>query len=230
MQDLIRKNPDHPHAHYTLGEVYQAQKPDAEAEAAFRDAIQVNAKWQLPYIGLINLCVERKDYNSALEILNLGLRNPPDDPLLRFLLAQTLEQGGEVDRAVAEYESILKSDLGMDMAANKPASLLTDQRSGKTRLERAVALAQRFENSVNPTFRDTLGCSLVRAGRVVRGRQILRQVADERPDVPICQCHLRMAHKLSGDKTQAKIHPREALAGSADFPGNREARTTRAEL
>src|SRR5207248_10435878 len=119
---------------------------------------QANQKVAGPYVGLANLYAMRGDTKGALDVLQQGLGASPGDPLLlSFALAVTYERAGDKDKAMAEYETILKTDPRADVAANNLAVLLSEAKGNKANLDRALALAKRFENSSNPTFFDTLG-------------------------------------------------------------------------
>src|SRR5262249_57520259 len=71
--------------------------------------------------------------------------------------AGVLEQKGDYEAAIAEYEILLKQDPGSLIVANNLASLLSDRRTDKASLERAYSLGAMLRKSQVPNFKDTLG-------------------------------------------------------------------------
>ena len=72
-------------------------------------------------------------------------------------LGRALEQKGDYEAAIAEYETMLKQQPGSLIAANNLASLLSDHRTDKASLDRAYSLAAMLRKSQIPSFKDTLG-------------------------------------------------------------------------
>jgi len=225
INDAIEAAPGNPTAYYSLlANVYARQKKYTEAETALRQATQSNQKAPGPYVGLANLYTLRGDTKDAVGVLQQGLGASPGDPLpLSFALAITYERAGEKDKAIAEYEKILQKNPGADAAANNLAVLLSEEKGNKANLDRALALAKRFENSSNPSFLDTLGWVYFQLGENERALPLLQKAVTMAPKAPARQYHLGMVLYKQGDVKSAKTHLQLAVDSKVDFRGVEEA-------
>src|SRR6185369_3008183 len=94
----------------------------------------------------------------AVELLQQGAGASPAEAVrVSYALAETYQRAGDREKAIAEYEKILAKDPRADLAANNLASLLSEAGGSKADLDRALALAKRFQNAANSAFLDTLG-------------------------------------------------------------------------
>ena len=172
----------------------------------------------------------RRDAKGAIDVLQQGFSASPGEPLLSHVLAETYQRAGEKDKAIAEYEKILKNNPGADLAANNLASLLTEVKGNKANLDRALALAKRFENASNPSFVDTLGWVYFLLGQNDRALPLLQKAVTKAPQVPIHQYHLGMVLYKQGDMNSAKTHLQLAVDAKLDFPGIEDANGILAKL
>jgi predicted Zn-dependent protease len=67
--------------------------------------------------------------DDALKTIRAGLEQQSKNFALRLSLAGILELKKDYERAIAEYDSLLKDQPGSMIVANNLASLLTDHRS-----------------------------------------------------------------------------------------------------
>jgi tetratricopeptide (TPR) repeat protein len=212
------------------GELYTNQKKYAEAEGAFRKAIQTNAKIPGAYMDLAKMYFARNDAKTAVQALQQGLSAIPGDLSLSNALAEAYQSSGDYDKAIAEYEVILKANPKADAAANNLASLLTDKKGDKVSLDRALELAKRFENSASPAAQDTLGWVYYKLGQSDKAVPLLQKVVDKAPQAVLFHYHLGMALYKKGDNAGAKEHLKMAVGGKVNFPGLDEAKATLAKL
>ena len=98
-----------------------------------------------------------KKFDEAEKVIRAGLQQQPDSSAMHMAYAGVLEQKGDYDAAIAEYENLLKQDPGSLIVANNLASLLSDRRTDKASLERAYSLGAVLRKSQVPNFKDTLG-------------------------------------------------------------------------
>lgn len=215
---------------YLIGEVLAAQGDHKAAQEHFRAAIADNPKWQIPYLSLRSLLSAEKNFSAAEEILRRGLEVLPGDPALTFALARVFESAGQAERAIAQYEALLKSHPQMDIAANNLAVLLAERSNDKDTLKRALELASRFENSLNPIFLDTLGWVLVNDAQHSRGLELLARALQASPDNPEFNYHVGVAKLKLGDTKGAKQHLRVAAASETLYTGLSEAKRLLAML
>jgi tetratricopeptide (TPR) repeat protein len=122
------------------------------------------------------------------------------------------------------YERILQKSPNSDIAANNLAALLADQLGDAESLKKARTLAERFESSPQPAFRDTLGWVYYKTGETDKAVSILKDVVKQAPNVSVFRYHLGMAYHKQGNLTDAKPQLAKALEGKNDFTGKDEAR------
>jgi len=224
INQAIQASPDHLVAQLLLANVYTRQKKYADAEAALRKAIKVNPRVPASYVGLANLYITRGDAKRAVEALQQGFGANPGEPLLlSYALAETYQRAGDKGQAIAQYEKILKDYPGADPAANNLAALLSEEKGNKSNLDRALALAKRFENASNPSLVDTLGWVYFQLGDNEHALPLLQKAVTMAPNVPAFQYHLGMALYKQGDIKSAKTHLQLAVDAKAEFPGLAEA-------
>jgi len=226
----LQASPNNGALHLLLGEIYTYQKKYAEAESAFRKAIQINAKVAGSYMDLARMYLPRNDAKAAVQALQQGLAAIPGESSLSNALAEIYQRTGDYDKAIAEYETILKLNPKADTVANNLASLLTDKKGDKASLDRALELAKRFENSPSPMAQDTLGWVYYKLGQNDKALPLLQKAVEKVPQAQIFHYHLGMALYKKGDNAGAKQHLKMAVQGKADFTGMDEAKATLAKL
>jgi predicted Zn-dependent protease len=155
----------------------------------------------------------------------------PKSEELRLLLATTLNEAGQVDRAIQEYEALLRQNPKALVAANNLASLLADQKGDPQSLDRALVLTKEFEASApNPYFLDTLGWVHLKLGHQDEALRIIQQAAAKAPDHPVLSYHLGIAHFKAGHTAEAKTHLQKAVASQKTFQGLDDAKSVLAQL
>jgi predicted Zn-dependent protease len=180
---------------------------------------------------LATLKLSQKKEAEAREILEGGVRANPKSEELRLLLASALSDGGDVDRAIQEYDALLHLNPRALVAANNLASLLADRKGDQQSLERALVLAKDFEKSApNPYFLDTLGWIHHKLGHRDEALRVIQQAAAKAPDHPVVNYHLGIAYLQTGHTAEAKTHLQKAVASSKSFPGLDDAKSVLAQL
>ena len=227
---VLKSAPNNFAAYQLLGDIYANQKKYAEAGAAFSKGIQLAPKNPVAYVDLAKLGLMRGDSKTAIQVLQQGLVAIPDNIQLMASLAEIYQTTSDYDKAIAEYENILKIAPGMDVVANNLASILTDVKGDKASLARAAALAKRFENSDNPVYLDTLGWIYVKSGEYDLAQPILEKAVGKAPKISIFQYHLGMLFYKKGDMKSAKMHLQQAVSAKTAFPGIEEAKGILAKI
>jgi len=112
LQKAIELNPENFEAHYTLGSVYFQRKELPEAEREFRKATDLNhnSGEAFNYLGRTLLLQGR--WSEATEALKTATMLPlyPTPDIAFTDLGWVLEKQGDLDGAIAAYESALKTD------------------------------------------------------------------------------------------------------------------------
>lgn len=213
-----------------LGEVYLAKKDLDNAEKVLRDAMAIKQDWDLLYSTLAKVYLANKDINKAKNTYEEGIGVMPDSMRLRSEYASILERTGELDKAMVEYEAMLKVNPENLLAANNLAALLVDHKSDQQSLIRARELSQRFEDSKQPAFMDTLAWVYYKLGENEKAMALLEQVIKSAPDVPHFQYHLGMVYHKNGEHEEAKALLTKALSSKLNFPGRDDAVSTLAKI
>jgi Tfp pilus assembly protein PilF len=149
---------------------------------------------------------------DAQKTLKAGLAKLPDNFALHEKLASVLEQKGDINAAMTEYEYLLKQQPGSLVLANNLASLLSDYRSDKESLDRAYSLAAVLKKSPVPSFQDTLGWVTLLRGDKAEAVKLLEGAAKGLPGRAVVQFHLGMAYEASGQGDKARQQFEKALS------------------
>jgi tetratricopeptide (TPR) repeat protein len=231
LEEVLARNPNHPYAVGLLGEIALMERDQMGAESRFREATQRKPEWVQPWMHLASLKLVQKKTGDAWEVLEKGLKANPKSEELRMLLATSLTEAGHVDRAISEYETLLRENPRALVAANNLASLLADQKGDQKSLERALVLSQDFETTApNAYFLDTLGWVHLKLGNSGQALHFIQLAAAKAPDHPVVNYHLGLAYYKAGQTAEAKTHLQKALASPKPFPGLDEAKSVLAQL
>jgi predicted Zn-dependent protease len=223
---LIADHPEHPYAHGIVGSVLRAKKDEAAAEREFREATRIKPDWLVPWVNLAGLKSAQQKPDEAVVVLEAGIAANPRSEELRLLLAGVFSERGDVDRAIAQYDAILKDNPKALIAANNLAQLLADRKGDPQSLARALVLAKGFENATkNPALLDTAGWVYLKVGQTNDAIRLLTAAAEMLADEPVVNYHLGMAHHRAGDARQAEVYLAKSLRSGRAFTGDQEART-----
>ncbi len=231
LRRLLAERPGHFYANGMMGEVLLLKKDFEGAERAFKEANRIKPDWITPWRDRASLKLVQKKPAEAIAILEEGLSANPKSLDLRLLLASTLNETNQTDRAISHYEAILGDHPRSILAANNLAALLADKKGDAKSLERALALTRDFEkNAPEAPFLDTLGWVHVKRGQAREGVRLLEQAAAKAPDQPIFQYHLGIAYRQAGETKKAKAALKRAVGSGKSFSGLEEARAVLAEM
>jgi tetratricopeptide (TPR) repeat protein len=195
-----------------------------EAQEAFNIAIARTPKWWSPYRGYAYTQFAAKDNDGAIATLR-GAEPKVDRPdLLGIEIASYYQRANDVERAIQEYDAVLKSSPHSDIAANNLAMLLVTFRKDAASIERAKTLAARFAESTNPSYLDTYGWVLFKHGEAAASLPVLQKVVSKEPDAPLALYHLGMAQSQSGSTVEALGNLSRAVKSGAKFDGLDEAK------
>ena len=231
LEEVLARHPNHPYAVGLLGEIALMEGDRSGAESRFLEAVRRKPDWANPWQHLASLKLAQKKSEEARSILESGLKANPASEELRLLLATSLTEAGQVDRAIDEYETLLRQNPRALVAANNLASLLTDQKGDQKSLDRALVLAADFEKTApNPFFLDTLGWIHLKLGHSGQALHFIQQAAAKAPDHPVVNYHLGLAYYKAGQTAEAKTHLQKAVASPKPFPGIDDAKSVLDQL
>lgn len=204
----------------------------AEAEPILRDLIARDPGAE-PAVRLLHMLLTQAGRNDeASEVLAAGLAARPASPLLGWMRAGELERAGDIDGAIAVYETLYAGNTDNVVIANNLASMIATHRTDAESLERAFAIARRLRGTDVPAFQDTYGWIEYRRGNLTEALAYLEPAAAGLPDDPLVQYHLGMTYAGLDRPADARRQLARALdlAGDSPLPQFETARQTLAGL
>ncbi len=203
LQQTLKSDPANAEAYVLLGAVQQANNQPDQALNSFKLAIEKQPKSFLGYQALARFYLSQHKVAQAQDVLSAGLKEQPDNTVLRLMWADMLERKQDYNGAINEYESMLTKNPGSLIVANNLASLLADYRTDNDSLKRAQSLAGRLRQSPVPQFKDTVGWIEYRTGNYKDAVPLLERAATQLPNRADVHYHLGMAYIASGEPLKA---------------------------
>jgi predicted Zn-dependent protease len=230
LDEVSARFPALPLAVNLKGETLLATQHPADAEPAFKTAIERAPKWWVPYQGLSKAESTRGDLPGAMATLQTGISTVENPATLQLDLAGLLERSGKPEDAIRLYEAALHKDPASELVANNLAMLLITYKKDQASLDRAKELSARFATSNNVAFLDTYGWVLYKRGESAAAVAALQAVLAKMPDSPVSLYHLGMAQALAGQADAARDNLARSLKSGKNFSGMDEAKATLEKL
>jgi len=206
------------------GEVAVARADLPQADAAYRKMIAFAPSVTAGYVGLARVKASQNDMATAIAVLEQGEKAIPADMSIPATRAEWLSRAGRQDDAIAVYEALVKRAPDEDSYANNLAYLLTQFKGDKASLEHALTLTQRFKESSNPSYLDSLGWTHYKLSQYAEAVPVLERALQQAPDAPLLQLHLGMALHKNGDSARARELLKKALDSKINAPERDEAK------
>jgi putative PEP-CTERM system TPR-repeat lipoprotein len=191
-----------------------------EALRAYTDANSVAPSAEL---ALKLTATRRKLHDHAPEEpLRAWLRHSPHDVRVLLVLAQNLQQDGNLTEAVQEYEAVLAQSPTQLVALNNLSWLKLqagDSQGGLALAQRAYAV-----NGNLPAIADTYGWALVQTGDFQQAVPTLRDANRALPGDNEIQYHLGVALLKSGAADEARAVLQKVVAAPQHGPETEQAR------
>jgi len=167
------------------------------------------------------------DFKAAIEPLTTWMNTHPNDNTTRFFLAMTYQDAEDYDRAIAEYEIILKDKPDNAAVLNNLAWLysLKNNPQALDYAEKAYRLTQ-----TDPGILDTYGWLLVQQGQTMKGRRLLQQAMEQLPDSLEIRYHYAVALIHSDNKSEGQKILEKLLRENKPFIGRKDAQQIIAKL
>ena len=228
---LITIKPPNPALLTILGAIESALGDSEAAKTAFKTAIDQNPRNQEPYIALAKILVQQGTPEEAIDILKKAQSAVPSETEAPIMHAGLLIKNERIDEAIALFEAILKRNQQSDNAANNLAQTIADFKyNDEAALERARLVAERFINSENPYYLDTLGWVYFQQGHIPQAQSILSKAISllKAPNPQIDYHYGAMLFK-TGQKEDARTYLNRAVSGP-QYPGFDKAQTLLKEV
>jgi tetratricopeptide (TPR) repeat protein len=230
LDDASARVPRMPTAMNIKGDILLGTQHAAEAELAFKTAIERDPTWWVPYRGLARAQSAGRDSDGAVATLEGGIAKATESEFLQIDLARIYESLGKSDQAIPLYEGTLHKNPQADVAANNLAMILITLKKDKASLDRAKELSQRFSASPNPAFLDTYGWVLYKRGESAAAVPVLQAALAKTPESPVFLYHLGMAQASVGQDDAARDNLSRSLKSGQAFSGMDEAKATLTKL
>jgi tetratricopeptide (TPR) repeat protein len=230
LDEVIERFPALPLAANLKGEALLATQHPADAERAFKTAIERAPNWWIPYLGLSTAESTQGNSAGAMATLQSGISKVQDSSSLQLELAGLYERSGKPEDAIRVYEVVLRKDPHSDLVANNLAMLLITYRKDQPSLDRAKELSTRFATSTNMAFLDTYGWVLYKRGESAAAVAALQAASAKMPDSPVPLYHLGMAQASAGQADAARDSLSRSLKSGKNFAGMDEAKATLEKL
>jgi tetratricopeptide (TPR) repeat protein len=213
LEGVRARSPAEPLPRLMLAGLDALEGKAAAAESGYRALIAAHPGFAPAYEGLY-LALAGAEPEAAAEVLAEGLAATGEDSRLLFVEAGRLEAAGDVEGAIAAYETLYARDSGSELVANNLASLLSSHRADPAALERAFAIARRLKGSGVPQFQDTYGWIQVRRGEAEEALPALEAAAAALPGEALVLYHLGVAQARLGQPAAARTSLEAALAAA----------------
>jgi len=210
LDTALKDDPKNSDALLLMAMVQMRKAQPEKAKLSLDNALAAEPTSPRIYLALAEYYTGQKDDAAALDILMKGVSAAKDKNPVRLALATRYEMKGQFEDAIKQYETMVAESPGNLIATNNLVSLITDHRTDQADLDRATKLAGILKDSPIPAFRETLGWTLVRSGRVKEGLRLLEGAIDELADNPYVHYHIGVAYAQTGSKDLAKKHLEKA--------------------
>lgn len=210
-----------------LGGVLVALNEKGEAEEAFKNAIAQKPKTQIAYFTYAQLLIERDEGEAALIVLEQAEKAVPHEIAASMKKASYLSSIGRFEEAISIYDKVLSNNNKVDVAANNMAQLIADYKSyDKDAMEKARIAAERFANSNNSVYLDTLGWVYFRQGLMPQAQNYLKKAVSLAPTPidPQIQYHYGALLAELGRADEAKDYLLHAVVAEEAYSGSDDAK------
>ena len=223
--EQIEVSPQNPLFYNLLGRLWMQAKDVAQAEIAFKKAIELDESVQASYLNLAELYrLTNRTEEAVREYEQLVKRNPKLVSA-HMVLGMIAEQQADYEKAKTHYQSTLDIQPKFAPAANNLAWILAEH-GGNLDVALSHAQVAREQQPQEPHIADTLGWIYYKKDAYLKSVSLLGEAAEKLKDNPVVQYHFGMAQYKKGNTVEAKKALEAALKLNANFPGADEAKTT----
>jgi tetratricopeptide (TPR) repeat protein len=202
-----RAEPDDSRLNRLWGEVLLYSGKKAEAEFAFRRAIELDPNDLSGYQNLARYLAVTGRPNEVLATYEEALKRNPKSAPLHMVVGSLYELQARNEEAMARYEEAIRLDPGLAVAMNNLAYLLSEEGGD---LDRALELAQEAKALLpgNPNAADTLGWVLYKKDLPSAAIGYLKEAENgfqaEDPQLALVRHHLALAYEANGEPEKAQ--------------------------
>ena len=216
----LKATPQDPDLRFLRAAVLVTGGSFEEAATIYRTLLTEDAKSERVWTALFELSLRKGDAAGAEAVLTEAIAVLPDSAALNLRRAGALERRGDIDGAIAIYETLYARDSNTPLLANNLASLLVSHRDDAASLARAELIARRLRGTPVPAFQDTYGWIAYRLGNHDEALRYLKPAAIALPSDTSVQYHLAAAYAALGQEPEAlaQFQVVEAMVDAANPP------------
>ncbi|MEL6467642.1 MAG: tetratricopeptide repeat protein [Pseudomonadota bacterium] len=194
MNEILEANADDPQLRMIDAALHMAEGNPDTSEEILRDIIAANPTFAAATTQLYIQLLRTGRQGDAREVLTAALQANDSAPRLLLLQAGELEREGDIEGAIAIYETLYSRNTNNIIVANNLASLLSAFRDDEESQDRAAAVARRLRGTEVPAFQDTYGWITYKQGNFEEALTYLEPAAEALAADPLVQYHLGMTY------------------------------------
>ncbi len=210
--DALKRHPDEERLVRLQAQVWAGAGKPSEAIKLLQTALAGKPESRELAIGLAAMHTERREYESAIDVLKRASAQAEDDEGLTLQLASVFEEANRVPDAEREFRRLLQRDPLNATALNGLGYMLADRGQ---RLPEAIELIQRAltVDPDNPSYLDSLGWALFKQGKTDEAEPHLRRAAETLGSSSAIQDHFGDLLARQGRYRDAVVVWQRALDG-----------------
>lgn len=109
LEQSLADKPDNARAYAMFGQLYEDENDDANAELAYRKALELRPSEFANHLAVARIVERQKRYDEAAQILQSAMDSLGESTRGLILLANALEDAGRIDDAEATFRKIAES-------------------------------------------------------------------------------------------------------------------------
>jgi tetratricopeptide (TPR) repeat protein len=212
-QDVIAKGYRKSELYNLLAEAYERNDQTIQAYNALRTATQIDPKDENNYLDLMALGVDHANFDLALDIADIGLRNIPDSYRLIMQRGAVKAFHGQITPAVEDFEEAAKMEPTKDLPYFGMCMALMQ----KDQTAQAIQIArQRLKVSPDDylllfALGEILSRSAASVGHDEEAVQLLERSVRLNPDFSTARLELGKLYLRQGEDERARVELERAL-------------------
>ncbi|MEM8633345.1 MAG: tetratricopeptide repeat protein [Pseudomonadota bacterium] len=215
LDTILEANPDDPALRMINAALHVAEGDVDTSEEILRDIVAKTPDFEPAATQLYVQLARSGKPEDARAVLTAALDANPNAGRLLLFQAGELERDGDIEGAIAIYETLYTQNTNNVVVANNLASLLSTFRDDADSQARAAAVARRLRGTEVPAFQDTYGWIAYQQGDFEEALTYLEPAAAALTDNPLAQYHLGMTYAALERPEEA----RDALMRALEIAG-----------
>jgi len=212
-QDVIAQGYRKAELYNLLGEAFEHNNQTIEAYNALRTATQIDPRDEDNYLDLMALGVDHANFDLALDIANIGLRNIPDSYRLIMQRGAVKAFHGQITPAVEDFEAAAKLEPDKDLPYFGMCMALMQKDQTPQAIE---VVRQRLKTNPNDylllfALGEILSRSAASGGRDDEALDLLERSVRLNPDFATSRLELGKVYLRHGEDERARVELERAL-------------------